>query len=202
MALYLFAGIAVSDFAGALAWYEKLLGAPPSFFPHDTEAVWELAEGRWCTSCSGRSTPATPCTPSSWMTWTRWPPAWLGEGWSLVAGDARGRGAEDHVRGPGGERDRVRPGARLTGYGRQPGLRTGTPLVRPAGQAVQDSRSRSAWPVCRAYSSVMSSSISRTLAGGADVDALGVADEGGAADVPRPGGLTTAEWARRDQVRA
>jgi catechol 2,3-dioxygenase-like lactoylglutathione lyase family enzyme len=46
MALYLFAGIAVSDFAGALAWYEKLLGAPPSFFPHDTEAVWELAEGR------------------------------------------------------------------------------------------------------------------------------------------------------------
>ena len=46
MALYLFAGIAVSDFAGALAWYETLLGAPPSSFPHDTEAVWELAEGR------------------------------------------------------------------------------------------------------------------------------------------------------------
>lgn len=46
MALYLFAGIAVSDYPGALAWYEKLLGRPPSFFPHDTEAVWELAEGR------------------------------------------------------------------------------------------------------------------------------------------------------------
>ena len=46
MALYLFAGIPVSDYPGALAWYEKLLGAPPSFFPHDTEAVWELAEGR------------------------------------------------------------------------------------------------------------------------------------------------------------
>jgi predicted enzyme related to lactoylglutathione lyase len=46
MALYLFAGIAVSDFAAALAWYEKLLGAPPSSFPHSTEAVWELAEGR------------------------------------------------------------------------------------------------------------------------------------------------------------
>ena len=45
MALYLFAGIPVSDYPGALAWYEKLLGAPPSFFPHDTEAVWELAEG-------------------------------------------------------------------------------------------------------------------------------------------------------------
>jgi hypothetical protein len=46
MGVYLFAGIAVSDFAGALAWYEALLGKPPSFFPHDTEAVWELAEGR------------------------------------------------------------------------------------------------------------------------------------------------------------
>ncbi len=42
----LFAGIPVSDFAGALAWYEKLLGSPPAFFPHDTEAVWELAEHR------------------------------------------------------------------------------------------------------------------------------------------------------------
>lgn len=46
MAVYLFAGIAVSDYAAALAWYEKLLGSPPSFFPHDTEAVWELAEHR------------------------------------------------------------------------------------------------------------------------------------------------------------
>jgi predicted enzyme related to lactoylglutathione lyase len=46
MALYLFAGIAVSDYPGALAWYERLLGRPPSSFPHDTEAVWELAEGR------------------------------------------------------------------------------------------------------------------------------------------------------------
>jgi predicted enzyme related to lactoylglutathione lyase len=46
MAVYLFAGIPVNDFAAALAWYEKLLGAPPSMFPHDTEAVWELAEHR------------------------------------------------------------------------------------------------------------------------------------------------------------
>ena len=46
MAVYLFAGIPVSDYAAALAWYERLLGAPPSFFPHDTEAVWELAEHR------------------------------------------------------------------------------------------------------------------------------------------------------------
>jgi predicted enzyme related to lactoylglutathione lyase len=46
MAVYLFAGIPVSDYAAALAWYERLLGSPPSFFPHDTEAVWELAESR------------------------------------------------------------------------------------------------------------------------------------------------------------
>jgi catechol 2,3-dioxygenase-like lactoylglutathione lyase family enzyme len=44
--LYLFAGIPVSDFAAALGWYQRLLGSPPSFFPHDTEAVWELAEYR------------------------------------------------------------------------------------------------------------------------------------------------------------
>ena|ERR1700757_1789123 len=46
MAVYLFAGIPVNDYAVALAWYERLLGFPPSFFPHDTEAVWELAEHR------------------------------------------------------------------------------------------------------------------------------------------------------------
>ena len=46
-ALDLFAGIPVTDFAAALAWYERLLGSPPAFFPHDTEAVWELAEHRY-----------------------------------------------------------------------------------------------------------------------------------------------------------
>jgi len=46
MPVYLFAGIPVSDFAAALAWYSRLLGSPPSSFPHDTEAVWELAEHR------------------------------------------------------------------------------------------------------------------------------------------------------------
>ncbi len=46
MALYLFAGIPVTDYTGALSWYERLLGGPPSSFPHDTEAVWELAEHR------------------------------------------------------------------------------------------------------------------------------------------------------------
>jgi electron transfer flavoprotein alpha subunit len=46
MAVHLFAGIPVSDYSAALTWYERLLGSPPSFFPHDTEAVWELAEHR------------------------------------------------------------------------------------------------------------------------------------------------------------
>ncbi|MQA64070.1 MAG: VOC family protein [Actinophytocola sp.] len=46
MALDLFAGIPVTDYAAALPWYEKLLGGPPSFLPHETEAVWEVAEHR------------------------------------------------------------------------------------------------------------------------------------------------------------
>lgn len=47
MTVDLFAGVSVSDFAAALTWYEKLFGGPPAFFPHDTEAVWGLAEHRW-----------------------------------------------------------------------------------------------------------------------------------------------------------
>ena len=44
MGLHLFAGIPVSDFGAARHWYERLLGAEPSFLPHETEAVWELGE--------------------------------------------------------------------------------------------------------------------------------------------------------------
>ena len=47
MSVDLFAGISVTDYAAALAWYERLLGAPPTFFPNDIEAVWELAEHRF-----------------------------------------------------------------------------------------------------------------------------------------------------------
>ena len=47
MMIDLFAGIPVKDYEAALPWYERLLGSPPSFFPTDTEAVWELAEHRW-----------------------------------------------------------------------------------------------------------------------------------------------------------
>jgi hypothetical protein len=43
----LFAGIAVSSYAAALPWYTTLFGTAPSFFPHDTEAVWEVAEHRY-----------------------------------------------------------------------------------------------------------------------------------------------------------
>lgn len=46
MGLSLFAGIPVNDYAAALAWYQQLFGVPPTFFPSDTEAVWELAEHR------------------------------------------------------------------------------------------------------------------------------------------------------------
>jgi catechol 2,3-dioxygenase-like lactoylglutathione lyase family enzyme len=45
--LDLFAGIPVADYKAARSWYERLLGEPPTFFPHDTEAVWELAEHRY-----------------------------------------------------------------------------------------------------------------------------------------------------------
>jgi catechol 2,3-dioxygenase-like lactoylglutathione lyase family enzyme len=47
MELDLFAGVPVSDFKAALDWYEKLLGAPPAFFPNEVEAVWEVAEHRF-----------------------------------------------------------------------------------------------------------------------------------------------------------
>ena len=45
MTLALFAGLRVRDYRAALPWYEQLLGEP-AFFPHATEAVWELAEER------------------------------------------------------------------------------------------------------------------------------------------------------------
>jgi predicted enzyme related to lactoylglutathione lyase len=47
MPLDLFAGIPVSEYERAVAWYERLLGSEPSFLPNDTEAVWELAEHRF-----------------------------------------------------------------------------------------------------------------------------------------------------------
>ena len=45
MDLHLFAGLAVRDFDGARGWYVRLFGEP-TFFAHETEAVWTLAEDR------------------------------------------------------------------------------------------------------------------------------------------------------------
>src|SRR5437016_14435606 len=47
VALDLFAGIRVRDYQAATSWYQRLLGREPAFFPHATEAVWELAEHRY-----------------------------------------------------------------------------------------------------------------------------------------------------------
>ena len=40
----LFAGVFVSDYAAARAWYGRLFGAPPTFVAHATECVWDLVE--------------------------------------------------------------------------------------------------------------------------------------------------------------
>lgn len=40
---YLFAGIPTADFSSALDWYERFFGCRPDRFPHETEAVWQLA---------------------------------------------------------------------------------------------------------------------------------------------------------------
>jgi len=47
MALDLFAGIPVTDYAAALPWYEQFFAAHPLFLPNDIEAVWEVAEHRY-----------------------------------------------------------------------------------------------------------------------------------------------------------
>jgi hypothetical protein len=47
MALDLFAGIPVTDYAAARPWYERFFGGPPAFLPNDTEAVWEVARHRY-----------------------------------------------------------------------------------------------------------------------------------------------------------
>jgi Glyoxalase/Bleomycin resistance protein/Dioxygenase superfamily len=44
MSVDLFAIIPVSDFTAAVAWYEQLLGRPPTFIAHETDHVWEISE--------------------------------------------------------------------------------------------------------------------------------------------------------------
>lgn len=47
MPVGIFAGIPVRDYRTAVEWYQRLLGAEPSFYPNDVEAVWQLAENRY-----------------------------------------------------------------------------------------------------------------------------------------------------------
>ena len=47
MVVELFAGIPVSDYEGALDWYERLLGMGPTYLPNNVEAVWEVAQHRY-----------------------------------------------------------------------------------------------------------------------------------------------------------
>jgi catechol 2,3-dioxygenase-like lactoylglutathione lyase family enzyme len=42
-----FAGVPVGDHARAVAWWTRLLGAPPTFQAHPAESVWQLAEHRY-----------------------------------------------------------------------------------------------------------------------------------------------------------
>jgi catechol 2,3-dioxygenase-like lactoylglutathione lyase family enzyme len=46
MPIDLFAGVYVSDFAAARAWYTQLFGTEPAWEEANTEAVWELAAHR------------------------------------------------------------------------------------------------------------------------------------------------------------
>jgi catechol 2,3-dioxygenase-like lactoylglutathione lyase family enzyme len=47
VAVDLFAGVPVADYDRALAWYQRLFGAEPSFLPNETEAVWGVVEHWW-----------------------------------------------------------------------------------------------------------------------------------------------------------
>lgn len=47
MSINLFSGFAIRDLTVSTAWFDKLLGAAPSFYPNDIEAVWQLAENRF-----------------------------------------------------------------------------------------------------------------------------------------------------------
>lgn len=47
VSLDLFAGVPVTDYHRGRQFYERLLGSPPTFLPHETEAVWEVAEHRY-----------------------------------------------------------------------------------------------------------------------------------------------------------
>jgi predicted enzyme related to lactoylglutathione lyase len=46
--LYVFTGIAVTDYHRAVAWYEAVFGRPPDVIVRDEiESMWNLAQGAW-----------------------------------------------------------------------------------------------------------------------------------------------------------
>jgi hypothetical protein len=76
MALDLDVGIPVTDVAAALAWSERLLGAPPTLVVSDTEAVWDLAAHRsvYIAQLIGRQS-VIGCTGDS-KNFRDWKPLW------------------------------------------------------------------------------------------------------------------------------
>ena len=62
MAVGMFAGIAVSNFGVALEWYQKLLGAEPTFFP-----TMSRPSGNWprTATCASFKTPTEPAARSA-----------------------------------------------------------------------------------------------------------------------------------------
>jgi catechol 2,3-dioxygenase-like lactoylglutathione lyase family enzyme len=44
---HVFAGVPVTDYAAARAWWERLVGRPPDLIPNDHEAAWQLTETGW-----------------------------------------------------------------------------------------------------------------------------------------------------------
>jgi predicted enzyme related to lactoylglutathione lyase len=43
----LFAGVAVSDFETARAWYERFFGRSPDVVAHDEEVMWQATDRGW-----------------------------------------------------------------------------------------------------------------------------------------------------------
>lgn len=43
----LFAGIAVSDFTAAQAWYERFFARPADVVAHESEVMWRVADRGW-----------------------------------------------------------------------------------------------------------------------------------------------------------
>jgi predicted enzyme related to lactoylglutathione lyase len=43
----LFAGVAVSDLEGGVAWYEALFGRPADVVVNDKEVMWKLSDTSW-----------------------------------------------------------------------------------------------------------------------------------------------------------